>query len=63
MTAIVTLWGANQCFKVVRSLLIEIIKYLWAKLSKIYQIFYILLKFAKIYFFAYHSDHTNHMKM
>ena len=56
MTAIVTLCGANQCFKVVRSSLIEIIKYLWANLSKIYQNFKILFKFAKINFFAYHSD-------
>ena len=63
MTAIVTLCGANQCFKVIRSLLIEIIKYLWANLSKIYQNFKISLKFAKINFFAYHSDHTNHIKM
>ena len=63
MTTIVTLWEANQCFKVVRCLLIEIIKYVWAKLSKIYQNFKILLKFAKINFFAYHIDHTNHMKM
>ena len=49
MTATVTLWGgggANQCFKVVRSLLIEIIKFLWTNLSKIYQNFKILFKFA-----------------
>ena len=45
MTAIVTLCGANQCFRVVRSLLFEII-FFKANLSKIYQNLEILLKFG-----------------